>query len=65
LMGWWGLPWGIIRSIQAIILNVRSKRTNLSDKPNKYLRGIVMAKIGEVELYKNDKQRLKQVMSSI
>jgi hypothetical protein len=28
VLGWWGLPWGIIRTPGAISTNLKSKRTN-------------------------------------
>jgi len=63
--GWWGLPWGIIRSIQSIILNLRSKRTNRSTTPNDYLRGVTLGKIGQIEVYKEDKDQLQQLIAAI
>ena len=38
ILGWWGFPWGIIRTPQAIALNVKSKRTNHLQDHTDYLR---------------------------
>lgn len=61
--GWWGIPWGIIRSIQAVILNIKSKRSNRIDSPNSFLRSFVIENIGRLEAYKNDKSALKDIIS--
>lgn len=62
LLGWWSLPWGPIRSIQAIIQNERSKRTNRIDTPNDSLRTFVLANIGRIETYKEDKAKLESII---
>jgi len=62
LAGWWGIPWGIIRTIQAINGNIASKKTNHSEEPNKYLRGFVLGKIGEMEAYKDNKEKLRELI---
>ena len=63
LLGWWGIPWGFIRSIQAIGQNVRNKKTNHSDTPNDFLRSYALSKIGELETYKDNKEKLQQIIS--
>ncbi len=63
LMGWWGLPWGIIRTIQAITINLKNKRSNHLDAPNKYLKAFVMSKIGLIETYKDNPERLSEIIS--
>lgn len=62
-LGWWGIPWGIIRTIQAIAHNIKSKRTNHLETPNDYLRSFVLSKIGQVETYRTDKEKLQQIIS--
>ena len=62
ILGWWGIPWGIIRTPQAITLNIKSKRTNHSPDHNNYLRGFTLSVIGELETYKNNKEKLQQVL---
>lgn len=57
-LGWWGLPWGIIRTIQAIRLNLRSKRNNHIQEPTNYLRKFVLSKIGEIVAYKDHREKL-------
>ena len=63
LLGWWGFPWGIIRTPQAIALNIKSKRTNHSQTHNDYLRSFALSTIGELETYKNNKEMLQQIVA--
>jgi hypothetical protein len=44
ILGWWGFPWDIIRTVQAINLNVKNKRSNRAEGPNDYLRSFVLNK---------------------
>ncbi len=63
LLGWWGIPWGFIRTIQAIRNNVKNKKTNHSDTANDFLRSYTLSKIGQIETYKNNKEKLQQLIS--
>jgi hypothetical protein len=63
LLGWWGIPWGFIRTIQAIGQNVKNKKTNHSNTPNDFLRSYALSKIGELETYKDNKEKLQQIIS--
>jgi len=64
LIGWWGIPWGFIRTPIAIGQNFKSKRTNHLDSPNDYLRSYTLSKIGQLETYKNNTEALQQIISS-
>jgi hypothetical protein len=63
LLGWWGFPWGIIRTIEAITINTKNKKTNRLDTPNDYLRSFVSTHIGYIETYKDDEQKLLALIS--
>ena len=63
LAGWWGIPWGFIRTIQAIGQNIKNKKTNHSDTPNDFLRSYTLSKIGELETYKDNREKLQQIIS--
>jgi predicted nucleic-acid-binding Zn-ribbon protein len=63
LLGWWGFPWGVIRTPQAIALNIKSKRTNHLPGHNDYFRSFTLGVIGELETYKNNKEKLLQILS--
>lgn len=62
VLGWWGLPWGILRTPGAIATNIKSKRTNHAPDHNNYLRSFVVNKIGELETHKNDIEKLEQLL---
>ncbi|RXK86791.1 hypothetical protein [Filimonas effusa] len=62
LTGWWGFPWGLIRTPIAIARNIKNKKTNHLDTPNDFLRSFTMANIGLIERYKEDKAKLQQVI---
>lgn len=61
-LGWWGIPWGVIRTPQAIALNLKSKRTNHLQGHNNYLRSFTLSVIGELETYKDNKEKLQQIL---
>jgi predicted nucleic-acid-binding Zn-ribbon protein len=63
LLGWWGFPWGVIRTPQAIALNIKSKRTNHLQDHNDYLRSFTLGVIGELETYKNNTEKLQQIVA--
>jgi hypothetical protein len=62
LLGWWGIPWGIIHTVQAIALNLISKRTNHLPNHNEDLRSFTLSVVGELEAYKGNKEKLQQVL---
>ena len=64
VLGWWGIPWGIVRTIQAISRNISNKRVHHSEEPNKYLRSFVLGRIGQLETYRNDKERLREIIAA-
>src|SRR5580693_1557966 len=63
ILGWWGIPWGIVRTIESVVLNLKSKKTNHSDSPNNFLRRFVLSKVGQLETYKDDKEKIQQLIS--
>ncbi len=60
LIGWWGFPWGIVRTIQAISENVRNKGKHRQDAPTVFLQGYVLSNFNKLEAYSNDKVSLQQ-----
>ena len=62
LLGWWGIPWGIIYTIQSIILNLESKKVNHSTYHSNYLRGFTLDNIGQLETYKDNKEMLQGML---
>ncbi len=64
LIGWWGLPWGIIRTIQAISRNVSNKGTHSGDTHNKFLQGYVLTNFDKIEAYSTDVVSLQQMINT-
>jgi hypothetical protein len=62
LAGWWGFPWGLIRTPMALYRNMRSRRTNHWPEPNDYLRSFVLARIGAITTYREDRDALQQLL---
>ena len=62
LLGWWGVPWGIIRTMQAFALNQKRKQTNHLQDHSEYLRSFTLSVIGELETYKGNKEKLQQIL---
>lgn len=61
-LGWWGFPWGPIRTVQAISINLKNKKTNRSGSPTTFLRSFVLSKIGEIVTYKDNKEKLSEII---
>ncbi|XZF15518.1 hypothetical protein ACTHGU_05235 [Chitinophagaceae bacterium MMS25-I14] len=64
LIGWWGIPWGIIRSVKALIHNGNVKKLHHIDSPNDYLRSFVYHNIGQIEMYRDNKAQLRRLLSN-
>jgi predicted nucleic-acid-binding Zn-ribbon protein len=62
ILGWWGFPWGFIRTPQAIVINIKSKKTNHKQDHNNYLRSFTLNVIGELETYKENKDKLQEIL---
>lgn len=64
-LGWWGIPWGIIRTINAIILNNKSLKENRMNGPNPALISIITSNAGKLELIKNDPGMVRSFISHL
>lgn len=65
LLGWWGLPWGPIRTIKSLIINFRNKQNNYYPEPNITLQNFVRENIGLIENDKNNSGELKRIISNL
>lgn len=64
ILGWWGIPWGFIRTIQAIGHNIKSKKNNHLVASNDYLRSFVLSRIGQFEAHRDNKEMLQKIIST-
>ena len=63
IFGWWGFPWGIVRTIQAISGNIKSRNTHYSDDPNPYFRAYTLGKIGQIGACRHQPESLQRIIS--
>lgn len=64
ILGWWGMPWGIIRTVQALWLNNKMQNQNWLKEPNNLLRNFVIERIGQIETNKNNPEELQAIIRS-
>jgi hypothetical protein len=62
LLGWWEVPTGFFHTIQAIIFNLKNKRTNRLDTHSDYLRNFALNAVGQLETYKGNKKELRALL---
>jgi hypothetical protein len=62
LLGWWGIPWGILKTPVYIYRNWKARKQNRVDHANDVLLSYMQAHIGRIEAYKDDRNKLKQVI---
>jgi len=61
-LGWWGIPWGIIRTIQSFIFNNKMSKQTQLEEPNENLIGFVLERVGTIEANKLDNARLQSLI---
>ncbi|MDO7851159.1 hypothetical protein [Hymenobacter convexus] len=49
LLGWWGFPWGVPRTIDALLSNQKMTRANHAPYPNETLLAFVAGNVGRIE----------------
>lgn len=59
LLGWWGIPWGIVRTVQAIGSNGKFKKQHHADGPNAALKSFVLKHAGRIEAYRDNPEALQ------
>lgn len=62
LLGWWGIPWGILKTPVYIYNNIKEKEYNHISEPNETLLSFTMLNIGQIETYKDDPEKLRQII---
>lgn len=63
LLGWWGIPWGFFKTPVYIYRNYKAKQENRIDNSNNTLLSYTLEHIGEIETYKTDKEKLKEIIT--
>lgn len=62
LAGWWGFPWGFIKTPQYIYLNVQAKKKNRNTQPNTILTAWTLRHAGEIEVNKDSPEKLTHII---
>jgi len=65
LLGWWGFPWGIVRTPQALILNNKRKAENDWPEANDLFKSFVYSRIGRIEANRNNAEGLQDIITHI
>lgn len=65
IMGWWGLPWGLIRTPQALLFNNKMKKQNGDPEPNDLFRAFVSQRAGRIEADKDNQDALQAMIKYI
>ncbi|MES2478858.1 MAG: hypothetical protein V4561_07215 [Bacteroidota bacterium] len=62
LLGWWGIPWGLLKTPTYIYRNLKAKRQNHVSYSNDTMLSFTLSNIGELETYGNDKTKLRTLI---
>lgn len=65
LLGWWGFPWGLIRTPQALVRNIKTGKQIKSGEPSDALISFVKTNIGVIETIKNKGQSLQVMLADL
>lgn len=64
LLGWWGFPWGVVRTIQALIANGKMAKTNHAPYPNDLLKSFVVSHAGRIEAVRDSPIDLQALLKA-
>lgn len=62
LLGWWGIPWGIIKTPKYLFSNFKEKKHIKDTEPNDALLIFTLEHIGQLELFKNQPEKLSTLL---
>jgi hypothetical protein len=62
MLGWWGFPFGLIRTPQALLFNNKMKKQNRMSGPSDLLTAFVLERIGRVEASRNSVSELEDII---
>ena len=65
LLGWWGIPFGLIRTPAALMFNARQKAQNDLPEPNDLFKSFVYGRLGRIEVNKNNPEGLQDIITHI
>jgi hypothetical protein len=62
LLGWWALPWGIVRTFEALILNYKMKFLTVLPEPNELFKNFVASRIDRIKANRNNRDALRAIV---
>jgi hypothetical protein len=65
LFGWWGFPWGVVRTPAALIFNNKMKKQNNLPEANDTFKAFVLGRIGRIEANRNNPEGLSDIIQYI
>lgn len=65
LLGWWGIPWGILKTPVYIYRNLKVKGENRVSDPNGSLFSFTADNIGQIKAFENNPEKLKNVIKDL
>ena len=65
LLGWWGIPWGILKTPVYIYRNLKVKGENRVTDPNGSLLSFTADNIGQIKAFENNPEKLKNVIKDL
>ena len=65
LLGWWGIPWGLIRTPKALLFNANQKAQNDLPEANDLFKSFVYGRLGRIEMNKNNPEGLRDIITYI
>lgn len=64
LLGWWGFPWGVVRTVQALIANGKMLKGNHAPQPNDLLKSFVLSNAGRIEAVRHSPADLQALLKA-
>jgi hypothetical protein len=65
IVGWWGIPWGIIRTIKAISSNRKMAKSHHMPYPNTTLKAFVVENVRSLDKVKDNVNQLHAFLISL
>jgi len=65
LLGWWGIPFGLVRTPAALMFNARQKAQNDLPEANELFKSFVYGRLGRIEVNKNNPAGLQDIITHI
>ncbi len=62
VLGWWGFPWGLLKTPVYIYKNYKAKKENRQETANQTLLSFTLANVGLIETYKHDGEKLQEII---